>query len=176
MKKVILVGHSQAGTVMPRMAELRPDLFKRLVYVSCPSPLAGGTISEMIGNCLHGQSDTEVGWPTDPATSSPEERYRIMFCNDMAPEQANLFIQSLGCDAWPASSYCERNWRYDHLATVPTSYVIFLKDMSLPAVWQERFAGRFHADRVIRIDAGHQGMITRPHALAEVLLAESLVR
>lgn len=35
MRDVILVGHSQTGMVKPRMAELRPDLFRRLEYVSC---------------------------------------------------------------------------------------------------------------------------------------------
>ena len=44
---------------------------------------------------------------------------------------------------------------------------------TLPPMWQQRFAERFHADRIVRIDAGHQVMNTRPHALAEVLLAEA---
>lgn len=170
---VILVGHSQAGTVMPAMAQLRPELFRRLIYVSCIAATPGVPIPQMIGRGLHGESETEVGWPVDPATTSSDERYRIMFCNDMTTVQADRFVKSLGFDAWPMSSYTERNWRYDHLAAVPTTYVIFLRDRSLPPAWQERFAVRFHADRIIRIDAGHQGMVTRPQTLAEVLLAEA---
>ena len=45
--------------------------------------------------------------------------------------------------------------------------------MSLPVAWQEIFAERLHADRVVRIDAGHQAMNTRPHELAAILLAEA---
>jgi pimeloyl-ACP methyl ester carboxylesterase len=172
LKNVMLVGHSQAGTVLPRMAQLRPDLFKRLVYVSCIAPSPGATIRETLGNSLHGQNDYAVGWAIDPATTSAEQRYRLMFCNDMPPDQAEKFIQSLGADAWPVSSYAEQNWRYDQLAAMPASYVVLLKDMSLPVIWQERFAQRVQADRMIRIDAGHQAMVTRPHALAEILLAE----
>ena len=35
LKQVVLVGHSQAGQPLPLMARLRPDLFRRLIYVSC---------------------------------------------------------------------------------------------------------------------------------------------
>ena len=42
-------------------------------------------------------------------------------------------------------------------------------------VWggTEIFARRLKADRVVRIDAGHQAMTSRPHALAEIILRET---
>ena len=55
---------------------------------------------------------------------------------------------------------------------MPVSYVVCLQDAILPLVWQERFAARVHARQVSRIDAAHQVMNTRPHALAEELLAQ----
>jgi pimeloyl-ACP methyl ester carboxylesterase len=172
LRDVVLVGHSQAGCVLPRIAQFRPDLLGRLVYVACSSPLAGQTVQEMIGEGVHGQDPDKVGWPLDPATHSMEERFRACFCNDMTPEETAAFMQKLGADMWPASSYAERDWRYDHLTAVPTSYVLCERDAILPAAWQERFADRFQAGRIARIDAGHQVMNTRPQALAEVLLAE----
>jgi len=102
-----------------------------------------------------------------------EKRYRAMFCNDMDEGQTADFLGKLGKDGWPASSYTFSDWRYDHLRAIPSSYVLCLRDIALPPVWQERFADRLHARRVTRIDAGHQVMNTRPHALAEVLLAEA---
>lgn len=173
LRDVILVGHSQAGCVLPRMAEFRPDLFRRLVYVTCSSPLAGVTVQEMIGNGVQGQNADEVGWPVDPATHSMEDRLRACFCSDMTPEETAAFMKKLGADMWPVSSYAERDWRYDHLAAIPASYVLCERDAILPAAWQERFAARYHATRIARIDAGHQVMNTRPQALAEVLLAEA---
>ena len=47
------------------------------------------------------------------------------------------------------------------------------QDNILPVAWQERFAERFRANRMVRPDAGHQVMNTRPQALAKVLLAEA---
>jgi pimeloyl-ACP methyl ester carboxylesterase len=173
MEEVILVGHSQAGMVLPRIAELAPGLVAKLVYVTCSAPPPGMTTLERMGDGLHGEHPDQVGWPVDPRTSTMAERFRVMFCNDMAPAEADAFLAKLGRDMWPASSYLYRDWRYDHLGAIPATFVLCLQDMSLPPVWQERFAATLGTGRTVRIDAGHQVMNTRPQALAEVLLAEA---
>ena len=162
---VLLVGHSQAGQMLPLLVERRPDLFRRLVYVSCAAPLPGQTIVQMVGE--------EIGWPLDPETSSNEERWRVMFCNDMAEAQASDFISRLGFDMWPDLVTFGTDWRYDHLGAVPSTYVLCLQDGILPFAWQEKFATRFKVDHRISIDAGHQVMNSRPHSLAEVLRLEA---
>ena len=175
---VVLVGHSQAGTMMPAMVALRPHLFARLVYLSCTAPDQGLTIVEMTQDRVHGKAQGHSGQGEggraflNPALPMAE-RYRLMFCNDMGDAQAEAFLAKLGHDQWPASSYAWRDWRYDHLATVPTTYVQCLADTILPADWQAYYARALHADRLVRIDAGHQAMNTRPQAFAEVLLAEA---
>ncbi len=170
---VILVGHSQAGQALPWMAELRPNLFRRLVYVTCSCPLVGQTIQQMMGREPHGSHPDEVGWPFDPAKATGAAGYPLMFCNDMGPAQSNAFLAKLGKDRWPPRTYAQSDWRYDHLGEVPASYVICLQDMCLPASWQETFADRLKVQRRVRIDAGHQVMNTRPHALAEIIRQEA---
>lgn len=123
-----------------------------------------------MGHAPRGTNPEEVGYPAAPAATM-EERYRIMFCNDMDAGAADAFLAKLGKDGWPASAYAWRDFRYDHLRRVPSSYVVLLRDEALPAAWQERFADRLHARRIERLDAGHQAMNTRPEALAEILLA-----
>lgn len=174
LRDVVLVGHSQAGCILPKMVAARPDLFRRLVYVSCSSPLAGQTVIGMVGQGLHGENPDEVGWPVDPKTHSMEERYLLMFCNDMSPLETAGFLGKLGHDAWPMQSYAHTDWSYDHLGAVPASYVVCLRDGILPVAWQERFAERYHCERSVRLDAGHQAMNTRPHALAEALRHEAV--
>jgi len=172
-KDIILVGHSQAGNLLPRMAEKIPSLLRRLVYVSCAIPLPGQTMLQMIGTGLHGSNPDEVGWPFDPKLVDARERYPRMFCNDMTEAQASSFLAKLGQDAWPSRSYAATDWRERPLNTIPTSYVVCLKDQILPVQWQETFAARFGAQKLVHIDAGHQVMNTRPHALAEVLHYEA---
>jgi pimeloyl-ACP methyl ester carboxylesterase len=175
MDEVVLVGHSQAGQAMALMAELWPALFSRLVYVSCSIPLPGQSVQQMIGPNLRGTHPDEVGWPLDPKTTTMAERYRVMFCNDMDPASADAFLAKLGQDQWPLATYGHSDWRTDHLEALPSTFVICLRDEILPPTWQETFAERFRVERTVRIDAGHQVMNTRPHALAEVLRHEVML-
>ncbi len=173
LRDVVLVGHSQAGTTMPQMAEFAPGLFRRLIFVTCLMPLPGKTTFEQMGNGLHGTHPEEVGWPVDPAIWPFEERFHAMFCNDMSAAEGDAFMAKLGKDKWPACTYSQRDWKTDHLAAIPSSDVLCLRDMCLPPAWQKRFAAKLHTDRRVCIDAGHQVMNTRPHGLAEILLAEA---
>lgn len=164
----IMVGHSQGGNVMPMLAEKRPDLFRHLVYLSCSLPLPGQTVMEMIGTSLHGQNPNEVGWPVNPKEGSDAERWHLMFCADMDEELLAEFRSKSGGQQWPPSSYAWRDWEYPQ-AAAPSTYILCERDRALPAEWQERFAARLHCDETIRMDCDHQGMLTRPGELAEVL-------
>ncbi len=174
MADLMLVGHSQAGQVMALMAGRRPQLFSRFVYVSCSIPLPGQSVQQMIGAGIQGSNPDEVGWPLDPQTTSLEERYAAMFCNDMDAAGKSAFLSKLGPDQWPLATYAYTAWTYDRLDAVPATFVQCLRDQILPARWQEVFAKRFKTERTVVIDAGHQVMTTRPHSLAEVLWHEAL--
>jgi hypothetical protein len=92
----------------------------------------------------------------------------------MERAQAASFLGNLGRDMWPPETYSESGWNYDDFGGVPASFVVCLKDQALPVAWQLKFAERLRAERLIHIDAGHQVMNSRPHALAEVLRVEAL--
>lgn len=173
LKDIVLVGHSLAGNLLPAMAVARPDLFRRLVYVSCSIPLPGQTVIEMMGNGTHGASPDEVGWPVDPKTTAMKDRYAAMYCEDMDANEARSFVVELDGNDWPESFFSNRQFDFP-MDCLPATYVVCEEDRILPAAWQRTFAKRFAADRVIRIDAGHQAMITRPHALAEILRHEAM--
>ena len=102
-----------------------------------------------------------------------EDRLAMMFCNDMDDVASTIFMGKLGKDMWPACCYSYADWLTNHLAAAPVTYVHCLQDKALTPEWQRRFAERLHADRTVHIDAGHQAMNSRPHALAEILLAEA---
>ncbi len=173
LRDVVLVGHSQAGQVLPLMAALRPELFRQLIHVSCSIPREGQNVQQMMGRSRQGNNDDEVGFPFDPATESAAERYPLMFCNDMDAGQQRDFLGKLGRDSWPMKSYAFSDWRYDRFGAVPASYVLCLRDNILPMRWQQRFAERLCCEHVIAIDAGHQVMNTRPSELASILLREA---
>ena len=170
---VILVGHSQAGTILPLLQARIGVAIARLVYVCCVAPLPGKNLLEQIGSSIRGSNPDEVGRPLDPATTSRDEMYRQMFCNEIDAASAAVFIARLGFDQWPMHSMTFRDWDYTHLLDLPSTYILCERDQALPPEWQEIFAARLHCARTVRIDAGHQVMNAQPAALAQLLLAEA---
>ena len=162
----VLVGHSNAGTILPLVAGLRPELVRRYVYVSCIAPPPGVTVSEVM-RPRHAIADGATG-------ETQAARLRRMFCNDMDEGQADDFMAKLGHDHWPTlEALNETGWDYEQLADRAASYVICTKDQALPPAWQEEFATRLQVQRRAYIDAGHQAMNTRPQWLADILLQEA---
>ena len=173
LSDAILVGHSQAGTMLPMVYARKPGLFRRLVYLSCCAPVPGQSVIEMMGRGVHGANPAEVGWPLDPDHSDRDLLRREMFCNDMDPALAGAFLAQCDQDMWPPGVTYATHWRYDHLPAGASTYILCERDQILPPDWQSEFARRLHCDRTLRIDAGHQAMNTQPERLADMLLAEA---
>ncbi len=173
LNKPILVGHSQAGQVLPRLEAQMPGAFARQVYVSCIAHASGKNIADM----MLAQIEFDPEGPFAAVFGNPDidplERFRVMFVNDMAKADQDAFLARLLKDEWPPVTYTETNWNFDHLSEVPSTYVVCLQDQVLIPYWQRIYAERFHCDRIVNIDAAHQVQNTRPQALAEVLLAEA---
>ncbi|UVO54274.1 alpha/beta fold hydrolase [Sphingomonas sp. SUN039] len=173
LSDAILVGHSLAGAILPRVAAIAPELIRRLVYITCTAPAPGISFRGQMGTGLQGSNPDEVGWPVDPATHSADARYRLMFCNDMDPDFATDFLAQMGKDDWPMDVLTRSDHRYDHLAATPSTYIVCERDNGLRPTWQRRFAERLHCARIVSLDSGHQAMTTQPERLAEMLLAEA---
>ena len=174
VRDALLVGHSQGGTLLPGLIAARSDRIARAVYFTCAAPNQGQTVLQLMGRGVQGADENEIGWPLDPQTVSPRDLFNAAFCNDMDEEKSSTFLAKLGRDNWPVACSNDWNtWQYDAARHVPATYVIALADKILPVVWQERFAARVNASRLVRMDSGHQGMNTRPFTLAEILIAEA---
>lgn len=173
MTEVVLVGHSQAGTVLPRMAGAAPGLIRRLVHVSTIAPDPGADVIEMSSRRMTADRSEAVNRSFFDESMPAAERFGLKFCNDMAPNQAAAFLAKLGQDNWPRSSYEVSDWSYGATDGPEVSYVLCLRDAVLTLPWQEKFAERLGATSFVRIDGGHQAMNSRPHGLAEILLAEA---
>ena len=131
MRDVVLIGHSQAGTTTPHIIARRPDLFSRLVYVSCIAPEPGARMSETFAQ-IHGGRHTELAGTVGNPDLTPLDQARLMFCNDMSDEEGDVFLTRLMKDRWPESSRTYADWRYDHLEGIASSYIICLQDRALP--------------------------------------------
>ncbi len=171
IRRGVLVGHSQAGTVIPKLMVERPGMFRAAVYVSCSAPLHGQTVAQMMGG-PRGADPREVG--RLPGETYSPANFRAMFCNDMTEQMFEAFRAQWGKDNWPPRcGGADTNWSYRQSPEVDASYVLLRQDQALPTHWQARFADRLGAARVHEIDAGHQVLQSCPQALAELLLKEA---
>lgn len=165
----VLVGHSQGGTVLPRLIEARPTLFRKVVYIACLGPRPGLSVMDA-SEAGEIQDDQAV------AATNMIEGIREMLCNDMDVVQTREFLGKLGGGhAWPPSSYAASDWRYRHLRNIDSTYIFCTRDQCVPPAKQEEYIGQLHIDRVIRLDSGHQPMNSRPDELAAILLTEAAV-
>jgi len=165
----ILLGHSIAGVVMPRMLTQDPGLYSRLVYLTASLPIEGQNITQMMGTGLHGENPEEVGFPVDRETSTPEQLNAAMFCQDLDEATTTWLLGEVALDATPASVMSDPATLegYDGLASA--TYILTQRDNILPPAWQRRFAERAGCGEIIEIDTPHEPFISHPDLLAGVL-------
>jgi pimeloyl-ACP methyl ester carboxylesterase len=163
---VILVGHSLAGVTVPAVAARLPRRVRHLVLVAGFVPPEGCSVVDTLPFGL--RQLTRMSLPRSATRRMPALVMRHTLCNDMAPTQARAVLARIGPDAPALMGHpVSRAGLPDDL---PRTYVRFTRDRNLSA----RKAGRMAANlgctgAPIEIDAGHDGIISRPDLVAAVL-------
>ena len=161
LRDVVLVGHSLAGITLPRVVDRVADRIRHVVYVAAAVPAEGQSIEEML---LGGNPLPEVVPPPTEAEA------RSMFCNDMDDRQTRFVVDNLVAEAGRPFSEPMDLAGLRH--PVPRTFVKLLQDRSpLGPARQDEVIDRLAPVDVVELDAGHDVMISRPHALAPILNA-----
>jgi pimeloyl-ACP methyl ester carboxylesterase len=166
MQRFVLVGHSLAGVTVPLVASaLGADRVSRIVAVSC---------------CVPPQSKTTEETASLPARltarlleHAPMPRWlaRLMFCNGMSAAQKDFALSVLVADAPDAPGLTRAPADRSALpAQIPRTWVLTLRDRTIPPRVQLRFAANLGASEVVPIDTGHNPMIASPEALASIIV------
>jgi pimeloyl-ACP methyl ester carboxylesterase len=165
----ILVGHSMAGSLLPSMAALEPQLYQHLVYLSACLPRRGESVLTTMGQSVAGVDPSVVGWPLDPATTAPADLMAAMFGPSLDAHTLQALLHEVAQDQWPMSLAGAPVPLEGRDVAVPSSYVVTLQDPILPVAWQGRFAERAHARALYTLDAPHETFLSHPAELAAVL-------
>jgi pimeloyl-ACP methyl ester carboxylesterase len=165
LRDVVLVGHSMAGITMPGVAERIPDRLARLVFVACTVPADGERIVDTLDPEIRAIAEQNAprpeGGKLDDATAT------ALFCNDMTDEQIRWTLARMVPEA---NQLTLEPVSLKGLANpIPRTWIRTMHDIVVPPDRQAQFA--LHADaEVVDLDAAHMAMISRPEALAAVLL------
>jgi pimeloyl-ACP methyl ester carboxylesterase len=169
LDRVVIVGHSLAGSVAYAVAAQQPDMVVALVGVAALFPPPGRCALDMWPKTLRWlpKSGLALRWggPSAPVRLRPSQARRRL-ANDLSPEQASWLLDRLGPEAVGLTTSPVPSIPLE--PDLPKTYIVCSKDQALRPSRQYRQA-RSIAARVVEIAAGHDPMLGATHALATVL-------
>ena len=164
---IVLVGHSMSGIIISRVVEEVPERIRHLVYLAAVVPRDGDALIDLLTkerqevlHKLEGKTEVIYG-PIDALrplyfTDLPDGKEKDSFLKQLTPQPLAVFFEKI-----PLKRF--------YSLKIPKTYILGLRDKSLPPELTRVFADRLGVKPVL-IDAGHDMMVSRPEEIAEVLL------
>lgn len=168
LQRMVLVGHSMAGMIVPGVADaLGRSQVERIVLIAANVAPPNRSVLDTLP--LPGRAVGEVmaRWPRP--YRMPRPLARALFCNGMSPEQTRFVTDRLVPEAgWLAREPIPgpRHW------APPVTWVLTARDRAVaPGLQRRTLAAMDTVDEVVEMDAPHDVMVSDPEDLAAVLLA-----
>lgn len=162
---VTVVGHSLGGLTIPVVASMRP--VGRLVFLAAIVPVPGTTVGAALGGEMPTAPEfltTGVG-NDDGSSTFRAECVEPWFTHD-APDSTAWVASHLRRQFWgPVAEPCPiETW-----PDVPSTYVVCRDDRIIRPDFQRLAARQLLGVTPVEMAGGHEPMVARPAALAEVL-------
>lgn len=167
----VLVGHSRAGAVISRVAELSPGAVRTLVYLAAYLLPAGQSVAEEARR----DSDSLIAPNMVPVKRGVScalrtEVLREAFYGDCSEEdfefaRARLAPEPTRILAAPVQVTDERFGR------VPRAYIETARDRAVTLPAQRRMQSVLPCAPVFTLDTGHSPFLSQPEALARILIS-----
>jgi pimeloyl-ACP methyl ester carboxylesterase len=162
---IVLVGHSLAGVTVPMVAARLRERIRHLVLIAGFVPPEGRSVVDTLPFGF--RQVARMSLPRSATRRMPKTVIRRTLCNDMTPQQAASVLERIGPDA-PAlmgDPVSLAGLPED----LPRTYIRFTRDRNLSARKAARMAAAIGAGAPVEIEAGHDGIISRPEQVAAEL-------
>jgi len=167
---VILCGHSRGGVVISQAAELAPELFGDLVYITAALVPSGKSLYEVIGASMErddfGAALTNVedglGIAFAPDQAAPVF-YNRCTQQDQALAAAHLLVEPVRPLGTPVAL---SEARY---GSIPRHYIECTDDRCFPLAGQRAMQAALPCASVATLDSDHSPFLCAPDALAAAL-------
>ncbi len=170
-KNLILVGHGTAGAIIEMAAEQLAGAVSALIFAGAYILQDGENLASQMPSAMadlfqnlaenHPQNCVDLNQITD------FWQYNII--NDEPRRAAELLARMVPEPAAPLFEKIELKTFFQHRPAC--AYISFNEDMSLPpGELYPRMANKIGKHRHMTVNAGHEGIITRPREMAEALI------
>jgi pimeloyl-ACP methyl ester carboxylesterase len=166
LRDLILVGHSMSGIIISKVAEVMPERVKHLVYLAAVVPKNNEALIDLLTKERQETLRKQRGKVKE--LFGTIESLRPVYFTDLEGEEKEYYLRQL--TPQPLAVFFERIRfsRFPAIA-IPKTYIMGMRDRSLPPDLTRGFAERLKVEPV-KIDAGHDLMVSRPAETAEILL------
>ena len=166
LSDLILVGHSMSGIIITRLAEEAPERIRHLVYLAAVVPCDGEALIDLLTPERQEALRKLEGRITE--IHGPLEMLRPLHFTDLEGEEKEFYLKQMSPQ--PAAAFYEKISLLRFVSqAIARTYIQGLRDKSIPPERARQFARRLGVTPV-EIDAGHDLMVSRPDAVAGVLL------
>lgn len=167
--RAVVVGHSMAGIVIPKVAERVPARVAHLVFLAAVVVPHGASLLEThlppaSRSLLRGLAAGRGGLVQYPA-----EVAHARWLNDLAAGDPRLGAALIRLTAQPLRPWTERvDLRRFYAMTVPRTYIRCLRDVAVVPARAAEYAARLGV-RPVDLDSDHGPMLSHPDELASLL-------
>ena len=185
----VLVAHSMGGVAATTAAQLAPELFAQLVYLTAYMPASGVPVMTYAQAPEHAGGLLSAAIRADPAVvgaarihpGSADPQYRGLlrqaFYHDVDPQVTDAAIAMLSCDAplgliTDSTELTTRGW-----GSVPRTYVRCILDQAIPLTLQDCFIAEANAafpgnpTQVAELESAHSPFLSMPGRVAGIVAA-----
>ena len=172
--EIVLVGHSFGGSVISRVAELRPERCGLLVYYSAFVPRNGERVADSLPEPLLAFIEESAASVPDRSVTLPLDLFASAFANTADAAAAAALHQRLVPEPYGPIFEPLSLPRFSALG-IPSAYISCGQDLALPqGSFHPGQSSRLNAPQLIEIAADHEALFTAPRRLAWALLEAAL--
>lgn len=166
---LVCEGHSMGGMVMSQAAEMRPDLFRQLIYLTAFVPdgkshlvgLAKGDKASLVEASM--QQHLLKGVSTIPESAAKELFYHD--CGDDVVEMAKSQL----CPQSVRASFGKVRTTPERFGSVRKSYIECSEDKAITVQYQRELRKNACFDNVRSLRASHSPFLSMPEKMSDVL-------
>ncbi|MBI2803015.1 MAG: alpha/beta hydrolase [Gammaproteobacteria bacterium] len=170
LRDFVLVGHSFAGTIIAKLAEIMPERIRRLVFWNAFVLQHGESLMDNVPP--HYREMFEHLVTAERTVMLPFTVWRDAFMNDASLELAQTTYATLSPE--PYQPFIDQlDLQRFFTQEIPRSYLNCTEDTALPPGewgWHPRMSNRLGVYRLVQMAGGHEVLFTNPAGLAAKLI------